>query len=337
VDSNEPRSQGDPQDSKLASNNENSTTDLNHADRSRLVDTAVSDANPRAIPKSSDALVKKPDSLVRMEDPAVIQAPAVHSLASSQLSKQGDTNSDQLPSPRIEVEGLVESTESIDSRTAIATHRVAPVAISAVPVKLQNRGAEAPENVNRQIQISPALMVGIESQDTIGNDASQSYAQQITPSRFAPQVKRVPLYMKRAQVRSLTVAGELQDVRIGDTSICQVVVVGPNRIKLIAAGSGVTELMVWAATDAQDQPVRMRIFKVHVENVDPSVAKGGRTTQMLHEAIRDAFPGSNIVISHQGAELIVSGRCRTQNDAEKIIRMVRSTCLVTVQDRLTVD
>ena len=337
VDSNEPRYQEDPQDSNLASNNENSTDDLNHAHQSRLVDAAVSDANPQAIPKSSDALVQKPDSLVRMEDPAVIQSPAVHSLASSQLSKQGDTNSDQLPSPRIEVEGLVESTESIDSRTAIATHRVAPVAISAVPVKLQNRGAEAPENVNRQIQISPALMVGIESQDTIGNDASQSYAQQITPSRFAPQVKRVPLYMKRAQVRSLTVAGELQDVRIGDTSICQVVVVGPNRIKLIAAGSGVTELMVWAATDAQDQPVRMRIFKVHVENVDPSVATGGRTTQMLHEAIRDAFPDSNIVISHQGAELIVSGRCRTQDDAEKIIRMVRSTCLVTVQDRLTVD
>ncbi|MGC6445885.1 MAG: hypothetical protein ACON5J_05635, partial [Rubripirellula sp.] len=84
-------------------------------------------------------------------------------------------------------------------------------------------------------------------------------------------------------------------------------------------------------------PVRMRIFKIHVENVDPSVASGGKTTQLLHETIRNAFPECEVSISQEGGELIVSGRCVSRDAAARIMRMVRSTCLVAVQDRLIVD
>ncbi|MGC6442923.1 MAG: pilus assembly protein N-terminal domain-containing protein [Rubripirellula sp.] len=325
------------QDSATINGEEENVEDWNAADQPKLVEAAVSDANPQALPEPLDAPVKKPNSLIRpkhLEYPQVTRSPV---LSAPKASESRDQSPRQLPMPVTTTDQLVEKPSTHDPQATAATHRVAPVAISAVPVKLQNRGLATSENLDRQIQISPAMTVGVDSDNTVPNTDSLSDSYRSEPRPFAPQVKRVPLYMKRAQVRSLTVAGELQDVRVVDTSICQVVVVGPNRIKLIAARSGITELMVWAKTEAQDQPVRMRIFKVHVENVDPSVASGGRTTQMLHAAIRSAFPHSNIDISHQGAELIVSGRCRSQEDAEKIIRMVRSTCLVTVQDRLTVD
>ena len=337
VVANLPEVQAPHQDSATINGEEENVEDWNAADQPNLVDAAVSDANPLAFPEPLDAPTKKPNSLIRsdhLETAQVTRSPVLSAPKSTE--SRGDSPR-QLPMPVTTTDQLVEKPSTRDSQATAATHRVAPVAISAVPVKLQNRGLATPENLDRQIQISPAMTVGADFDNTVPNTDSLSDSFRSGPRTFAPQVKRVPLYMKRAQVRSLTVAGELQDIRVVDTSICQVVVVGPNRIKLIAAGSGITELMVWAKTEAQDQPVRMRIFKVHVENVDPSVASGGRTTQMLHEAIRNAFPHSNIAISHQGAELIVSGRCRSQEDAEKIIRMVRSTCLVTVQDRLTVD
>ena len=204
---------------------------------------------------------------------------------------------------------------------------MSPVAISAVPAKLQTPSSQE-GTVDPAVQVHPSLAEAAQK----GGDPKPP-----VQSQFAPHVQRVPLFMKRGQVRSLTVGGQLRDVRIGDTNVCQAVAVGPNRFKLIAAGTGTTELLVWAETNDKKSSVRMRIFKIHVENVDPSVASGGKTTQLLHETIRNAFPECEVSISQEGGELIVSGRCASRDAAARIMRMVRSTCLVAVQDRLIVD
>ena len=232
------------------------------------------------------------------------------------------------------VEDPMETPTASSSDSELPQHRVAPVAISAVPPKLHRNGSLSLAHTAQQSLVSPAAKLDMTEQ-SMDSQALEFEPQRFEP--FAPHVKRVPLFMKRAQVRSMTVEGDLRDIRIADTNVCQAVAVGPNRLKLIAAGSGVTEMVIWADTGDATQPVRMRIFKIHVENVDPSVAEGGRTTQLLHEAIRNAYPNCDVTISHAGADLIVSGRCVNGDAAEKIIRMVRSTCLVTVHDRLSVD
>ena len=224
-------------------------------------------------------------------------------------------------------EELVEKPGAFESRVETVKHRMSPVAISAVPAKLQTPSSQE-GTVDPAVQVHPSLAEAAQK----GGDPKPP-----VQSQFAPHVQRVPLFMKRAQVRSLTIGGQLRDVRIGDTNVCQAVAVGPNRLKLIAAGTGTTELMVWAETNDKKSPVRMRIFKIHVENVDPSVASGGKTTQLLHEIIRNAFPECEVSISQEGGELIVSGRCASRDAAARIMRMVRSTCLVAVQDRLIVD
>jgi Flp pilus assembly secretin CpaC len=149
-------------------------------------------------------------------------------------------------------------------------------------------------------------------------------------------IKLTPLYMKSAQVRSLTVAGELQDIQVADSSVCRAVAVGPNQLKLIGTGNGITQLVVWAKTDEPNQPVKMRAFEVHVDRVDPAVAAGGSTSQMLQQSIRDAFPQCQVELMQEGGHLIVRGRCDSPQSAEKIIRMIRKTCNVPVNDQLIV-
>ena len=134
----------------------------------------------------------------------------------------------------------------------------------------------------------------------------------------------------------MTVAGQLRDVRIADKSVCQAIASGPNQLKLIGTGNGVTQLVVWASTDDPDSPVRMRAFEVHVDQVDPAVATGGKASRALQQSIRNAFPNCRVQFTQQAGELIVSGNCDSETSAEKIIRMVRKTCLVPVQDRLTI-
>jgi hypothetical protein len=149
-------------------------------------------------------------------------------------------------------------------------------------------------------------------------------------------VKLTPLYMKSAQVRSLTVAGELQDIQVVDSSVCRAVAVGPNQLKLIGTGNGITQLVVWAKTDEPNQPIKMRAFEVHVDRVDPAVEAGGSTSELLHQSIRDAFPKCQVELLQEGGQLIVRGRCDSPQSAEKIIRMIRKTCAVPVKDQLIV-
>lgn len=303
---------------------------------SSLVDATVSAASASPEPtantqtasikanrSSKNAIIAEAVS-VRKDAGPLRQHPALVMDSSAKVSRDEENKTVEL----------IENPEAFDKEPESAKSRVAPVAISAVPAKLNRQGSTPFKTASQQIMATPVLEMKVQG-------ASSNEEQAVVVSRavqqFAPNVKRVPLFMKRAQVRSITFDGHLQDIRISDSSVCEAVLVGANRLKLIAAGHGIAEMVVWARSDENDQAIRMRIFRIHVGSVDPSVAEGGRTTQLLHKSIHHAFPECEVTISHQGADLVVSGRCTSRDAAERIIRMVRSTCLVTVHDRLSID
>lgn len=233
------------------------------------------------------------------------------------------TEPEPQPSQAAEEPQGLEVTGDEGDATLHARRYRPPVAVSTVPITLRG---EASDN-----EIAAAA-----SNPTVKSVAQVNLTPPKPESLLDPSIKLTPLFMKSAQVRSLTVAGELRDVRVADTSVCQAVVAGPNQLKLIGAGNGVTQLVVWAETNDPNRPMRMRAFEVHVDRIDPEVAAGGRTANLLKESIRNAFPNCQVVLSHDAGELIVSGNCDSRESAERIIRMVRKTCLVPVQDRLIV-
>jgi Flp pilus assembly secretin CpaC len=142
--------------------------------------------------------------------------------------------------------------------------------------------------------------------------------------------------MSRTQIRSLTIAGKLKGVKVGDEDVCQAFTVGTNELKLIGTGNGVTQLVVWAETGSGDKTL-MRAFEVHVED---TVAVTGEAveqrTAMLNRSIDKMFPGCNVQVTRQGDHLLVRGSCDSDESATKIIRIVRKTCLVPVRDELEI-
>ncbi|TWU65671.1 hypothetical protein V7x_12200 [Crateriforma conspicua] len=145
-----------------------------------------------------------------------------------------------------------------------------------------------------------------------------------------------PLYMTRAQVRSLTIRGQLHKVSVNDKGVCQAVAAGPSQIKLIGASNGVTHMTVWASPVGSDSVVS-REFEVHVTApVEASHDPASEKMSVLSQAIRHAFPTADVTVQLLADELIVSGHCPSEEAAKKIIRMVRKTCLIPVRDELVV-
>lgn len=151
-----------------------------------------------------------------------------------------------------------------------------------------------------------------------------------------PVAEIARLNMSRTQVRSLTIGGRLVRVSVADKDVCQVIASGPSQLKLIGTGNGSTRLVVWANTDS-DGPTRMKTFEIHVQDtVESSGAALGNKIDLLNKTIARMFPEANVTIAQQRDRLTVSGQCTNDESARQIIRMVRKTCLVPVNDSITV-
>ncbi|QEF97589.1 hypothetical protein Mal15_16300 [Stieleria maiorica] len=164
--------------------------------------------------------------------------------------------------------------------------------------------------------------------------ASQTHGGPGSPS--GDQHQAVVLQLRRAQVRSMTIGGRVRRFTIEDKDVCQAFASGANQIKLIGTGTGQTQMTIWA--DVVDgQPTRKQTFQIQVsEGVDAIGEKVAAHTELLNDSIDKAFPTASVVVSLRGGELVVAGRCDDEETAKQIVRMVRKSCLVPVQDNLKV-
>ncbi|PAY19442.1 hypothetical protein CKO51_11310 [Rhodopirellula sp. SM50] len=146
----------------------------------------------------------------------------------------------------------------------------------------------------------------------------------------------VVLQLKRAQVRSMTIGGRVRRFTIENKDVCQAFASSANQIKLIGTGTGQTELTIWADV-ADGEPTRKQTFQIQVsEGVDAIGDKVAAHTELLNDSIDQAFPTASVVVSLRGGELVVTGHCDDEETAKQIVRMVRKSCLVPVQDNLKV-
>ena len=83
----------------------------------------------------------------------------------------------------------------------------------------------------------------------------------------------------------------------------------------------------------------MRAFEVHVKEAPSEpVASSNQdpATAALTKSLRETFPECVVIIEQTADMLIVSGQCKSDKEATKIIRMVRKNCLMPVRDNLVV-
>ena len=207
-----------------------------------------------------------------------------------------------------------------------------PVAVKQVPIEFERKDLPTadPAFVKAAVHPVPTKVASAEPAAEIRIDN--------LGVELGPEVKLTPLHMNQAQVRSLTLGGSVTDVRVGDKDICQAFASGPNQLKLIGTGQGVTRLVVWAAPEGENQKTLMRAFEIHVGDVAPTEGESvADTVHLLNSSIQRAFPNCRANVQLVRGELHVVGQCDNQESAKKIIRMVRKSCLIPVRDQLSVQ
>ena len=234
-------------------------------------------------------------------------------------------------------------TAAQNAETSILRKRYRPpVAVQAIPGTVTRHNAIA-SNDSPKVQAVPEMVIGDNKTQPPAVDLKQAMrldtASELKDRSLVlgPDVKVTPLHMNQAQVRSLTLGGSVRGVRVGDKGVCQAFASGPNQLKLIGTGIGTTRLVVWAQKDGENNEVLMRAFEIHVDEVVPSEGNSiESTTKLLNQSIQKVFPRSQAKVQLVKGELWVTGTCESQDSAEKIIRMVRKSCLIPVRDQLTV-
>jgi hypothetical protein len=300
----------------------------------KAVDQAVDQAEvEQSIQSPSDIAlnVVKPVVIPEPEksqnEPVVAVAPDITSALDStdtvppkrqKLAVSGQATA--MPKP---VVGRTVSSKSRDGKALLSTHKRyrAPVAVDAPPVAITNSGpqllAESPQMARDAVKLAKPVNVSQQPKQSKSNELTK-------------------LHLTKAQVRSLTIGGMVRRVNVANKDVCQAIAAGPSQLKLIGTGNGVTRLVVWADT-AGNSKTRARTFEVHVQDaVETTGGSVGDKTQMLNRSIYNAFPLSNVSVQEYRDRLIVSGDCDTEEEAKKIIRMVRKTCLIPVRDEIKV-
>lgn len=172
-----------------------------------------------------------------------------------------------------------------------------------------------------------------------GDDASHRSAVQLSLSSdddqtVAKPVKPVTLQLNPTDVRSLQLDATIVDIQCDNLDVCTLIRSAANSLQVIATGHGRAHLVVHAVNKQGRQQVEQ-----YVITVGHSRDAGGPTDDVamaLTQTVQNAFPGANVLVTASDGRLIVTGSCPDENTARRILRMVRSACVIPVVDQVLV-
>ncbi|TWU50927.1 hypothetical protein Poly51_42200 [Rubripirellula tenax] len=290
-------------------------------------DEEIVEQHPMDVATDSEVLL---DSKLGVVAPIIIDDSSEGSLTAIEFSLEDEEQIVELErsAPVVAVQAPVAEPTLYDRRYR------APVAVTSVPVSFGRAEVAKTDSVRSTIEPIATF--------TTEPVASQGPSPEQIAELTAAKAASVPLYLSRAQVRSLTIGGDIRHVDVANKNVCQAFASGPNQLKLIGTGNGVTQLVIWATPDAAAKKAggngapRMRMFDIHVQEVNANGGDEPDRTALLNQSIRRAFPEVDVVVHARGGELIVAGACQSDDTAKKIVRMVRKTCLVPVRDEIVV-
>ncbi|WP_372721085.1 pilus assembly protein N-terminal domain-containing protein [Novipirellula sp.] len=282
------------------------------------------------IDDNTDEIASELPAPVSIEDPAEPQFPAVTlqplsdvATSPAELMELSDRDTLQRRSPSINVAPEINQRAG-QARKPAKRYRP-PVAVESPPLGF--------ERITEQASLGTVQPV---SPPTLNGSHGDAPENEFTGKVSQPAGSPIPLYMTQAQVRSLTIGGELRRVSIEDQNVCRAIASGSNELKLIGAGRGVTRLVVWA-DGTPDAPSRVQHFDVHVQDaVEATGDTIGDKAELLTRTIQQSFPDSRVRVITEGDHLVISGSCTSEETATKILRLVRKTCLIPVHDELKV-
>lgn len=119
--------------------------------------------------------------------------------------------------------------------------------------------------------------------------------------------------------RLLRTSVEVRRAAIDDTTVCEVIQLGPNEVSLVARAAGTTFASVWFGDE--QHPVT---YVIHVPAEGPPEA-GVNRLRVLESVLADLFPGSRVTVHPDGPRIVVAGYARDTLEASEILSVVRET------------
>ncbi|PHQ35378.1 hypothetical protein [Rhodopirellula bahusiensis] len=228
-----------------------------------------------------------------------------------------------------------------------------PVKIDS-PTQLERVDSErmlnAPARHRAAVAVEAPPMVAIAKQTKSTSSESRVHATRIVPAALAshrggfqrstPVADSEPslpiddtIVCDANDVTSLTVDGVIEAVRVEDDSIARVISSTSRHLRLIGVRPGKTRVLVQQKVAGKEGSVR-EIYELHI--APPSDVRGGESQQeqSLMELIEQKYRTASVQVTRRGDRIIVQGECDDTRDAKEIVRLIRKTYLVPVEDQL---
>ncbi|MEM1225250.1 MAG: pilus assembly protein N-terminal domain-containing protein [Planctomycetota bacterium] len=146
---------------------------------------------------------------------------------------------------------------------------------------------------------------------------------------------------RTSDVVTLSLPGPILSVTIADPSVCRVVDVTSRHMRIAACSVGSTVLEITTSSDGvdsadDDAEVTKHLYQCEAYEDRVESSRSTDSNDALMRLIERQFPTARIQVRSHGDRLVVVGECDTNDDARAIIKLIRKSKLVRVDDRLTI-
>ncbi|WDQ18381.1 hypothetical protein [Rhodopirellula sp. P2] len=282
-----------------------------------------------------DASESRDEESISIPEPLKIAAPLQETVAPSSLPQLPQPVQVHLPSEmvvqqhrhlpvKIDAPAHFDRVDSERMHDAPVRHRAA-VAVEAPPmVAVAKPSQDAPT----EARVSAALIVPA----ALAGHRGQSRQHSMNGSGSTLLVQDA-IVCDPDDVTSLTVDGIIEAVRVEDDSVARVISSTSRHLRLMGVRPGKTRVLVQQKVAGQAGSLR-EIYELHV--AESSNVRGGESQQerSLMELIEQKFRTASVQVTRQGDRIVVQGECDDSKDAKEIVRLIRKTFLVPVEDQL---
>lgn len=176
-----------------------------------------------------------------------------------------------------------------------------------------------------------------------GNSAEEEVLnrEDFASSRKSEKARRIPAEALGAmaeisvtveQAAPLSVRNAIVQTSVEDPSVCQLIQSGERSLSLVGLKAGTTRVAI--VTSSNGSEPKVRVYQV-------SVGRGAKAefglTELaggIDETISRLYPSSRIRVRAGEGQLIVSGIASSEEEARKVLALVRRTSLMPVTDKL---
>ncbi|HBE70439.1 MAG TPA: hypothetical protein DDW52_19995 [Planctomycetaceae bacterium] len=151
-------------------------------------------------------------------------------------------------------------------------------------------------------------------------------------ARPAEQTTKADLSVVVAQAVPLSVKSTIVQTSVEDPSVCQLIQSGERNLSLVGLKQGSTRVAI-VTTDGDQEP-KVRVYQVAVGRGDKAEYGLVELAEGIDQTVARLYPSSDIRVQTGDGKLIVSGTSSSEDEARRVLSLVRRTSLMPVVDKL---